>query len=936
MKFAGREKFGFKRSTGGLALLSGLLFCIAVCLSCNTTGKQKKMYRVGFSQCTMVNKWRQTMLEGMQRELSFHPEIKFIFKDANGHTEKQIEQIQELIDQQIDLLIVSPNEAAPITSIVEKAYEKGIRVIIIDRRTLSQHYTAYVGASNFEVGATAGAFANSILKGKGNVLEISDIPGSSADIDRHNGFTTNIARYPGIKYISKIYEAGDEHPSNENATRFLKLHPDIQLIFAQNDRLAFAAYTACKKLGLDQKIKIIGVDGLSGENGGIDLVEKGMLKATILYPTGGEEAILAALNILENKPYKKENLLTTTIIDSSNVRIMKLQAEKVTAQQKNIDRSQKKIEEQEIIANNQYNIIYAVSVSLALALILASVLFYYFQENKKINKRLALQNEEILSQRNQLIELGKQAKEATEAKIHFFTNISHEFKTPLTLILGPLDELLGNQKMPFKDHQYLTLIQKNVIRLLRLINQLIDFRKIEADKMKLAATENDLVLFTNEITEAFKELTRKRNIDLRVICKERTINLWFDVSMLDKVLFNLLSNAVKFTNDYGFIHIVLEKNTKENVAVIRVEDNGIGMSEEVANHAFELFYQGNITNQQGSGLGLSLSKELIYLHHGAISVSSKQGKGTSFEIRLPLGTGHLEKEEIVKEKPVEEARYFEQKIYSTEVEKTVTINENKADHPVLSDHSLLIVEDNPDLRNFLAEIFQNEYSIISADNGIAGLQQAFDNIPDIVISDVVLPGKDGFTIANTLKNDIRTSHIPVILLTAKTEIQQQIAGMKSLADAYVTKPFNVQFLKETIQSIVSNRSILREHYTSEINADAMSQNPKKLDRKFINEFSSIVEANYSNEDFSIEDLCKQMNISRVQLYRKVKALLDCSVNDYILNVRLQKAKYLLNSAGLTIAEIAYQVGFASPAYFSTVFKSKFGITPSNYKEKTKG
>ncbi|MEO7767339.1 MAG: substrate-binding domain-containing protein, partial [Ferruginibacter sp.] len=471
-----------------------------------------KTYTVGFSQCTMVNKWRQTMLEGMQRELAFHPELNFIFKDANGHTEKQIEQIQQLIDQEIDLLIVSPNEASPITSVVEKAFRKGIRVIIVDRRTLSENYTAYVGASNYEVGASAATFANSILKGKGNVLEISDIPGSSADIDRHKGFTESIKQYPGIRYVSKVYEEGDEHPSDKQGTRFLKTNPDIQLIFAQNDRLAYSAYNACKKMGLAEKIKIIGVDGLTGENGGINLVENGILNGTVLYPTGGEEAILTAVNILENKDFKKENRLTTTIIDSSNVRIMKLQTEKVLNQQKNIDRSQKKIEEQEIITNNQANIIYFVSISLALALILGFVLFYYLRENRKINARLALQNEEILNQRNQLIELAQQAREATDAKINFFTNISHEFRTPLTLILGPLEELMANAKIHFSDKQYLSLIQKNVIRLLRLVNQLIDFRKIESDKMKLSATENDLVLFSNEISDAFKEIAKKRNI----------------------------------------------------------------------------------------------------------------------------------------------------------------------------------------------------------------------------------------------------------------------------------------------------------------------------------------------------------------------------------------------------------------------------------------
>jgi signal transduction histidine kinase/AraC-like DNA-binding protein len=882
----------------------------------------------------MVNKWRQTMLADMQRELSFHPEINFVFKDANGNTQEQINQINELIDQKIDLLVVSPNVAAPITPIVEEAYQEGIKVIIVDRRTSSENYTAYVGASNYEVGQSAAAYANSILKGTGNVLEISDIPGSSADIDRHKGFIDQVKKSAGINFISKIFEAGDEYPSETNTIKFLKADPNIQLIFAQNDRLALSAYNACKSLGLDKAIKIIGVDGLAGANGGIDLVDRGIIKATILYPTGGGEAIQTAVNILESKPYQKQNRLATTVIDSANVRIMKLQSDKMLAQQNDIDRRQKKIEQQEIITKNQTTIIYATSISLALALIFGFILLYYLRENKKINLRLQQQNLEISNQRNQLIELSKKAKEASDAKINFFTNISHEFRTPLTLILAPLEELKNNARLDNTSKQLTALIQKNTFRLLKLINEIMDFRKIESDKMILQAEENDIVQFLDDIINNFKGLAKKRNIDLRLISKEPRMILWFDVSMLDKVMFNLLSNAFKFTNDDGFIYVSVEKNAKENTVVIKVEDSGIGMSQQVADKIFEPFYQGNINDRKSSGLGLSLSKEFIQLHHGSISVTSRKGEGTIFTIKLLPGKDHFEKEQLLSGKAPDEKLYSNERIFLREPEKNLTgvesfTNENK------SDNTILVIEDNDDLRNYLVQKLSETYYIIEAENGTTAIQMAFDNVPDLIISDVVLPGKDGFAITNILKSDMRTSHIPIMLLTVKTEMEHQIEGMKSKADAYIVKPFNFQFLLETIKSVLRNRETLREHYTSELPVELKSHAPKKLDKKFINDFASIVESNISNDKFNIDEICKTIGVSRIQLYRKVKALLGCNVNDYILAVRLQKAKYLLNESGMSIAEIADKVGFSSAAYFSTVFKNKFVVTPSEFRDKGK-
>jgi signal transduction histidine kinase/DNA-binding response OmpR family regulator len=904
--------------------------------SCKTPDTGKK-FKIGFSQCTGTDDWRKTMEAEMRRELSFHNNVELIYKNADGNSEKQIVQIEELIKENIDLLIISPNEVKPLTPITEKVYNKGIPVVVVDRRVDSKQYTAFVGASNFEVGQNAGIYAASILQRKGNVIEVTGIPDASPVIDRHNGFMDIIDRYPEIKYLKRIdnYATAINTPENapENEVeKFLKTNSNIDLIYAQNDFMAFDVYNICKKLGLEKKIKIIGIDGLPMKGDGIDMVENKYISATVLYPTGGQEAVATAVNILEKKPYKKENQLYTTIIDSTNIRITKLQNEKVLAQQADIDRSQKKIETQAIITSNQTKIIYAISMTLALALVMGSILFFSLRENKKINARLALQNEEIVNQRNQLIELGNKAKEATDAKFNFFTNISHELRTPLTLILGPLEEALSSPKLHFTVKSLLEMVKKNAIRLLRLVNQLMDFRKIEEAKMKLRASENNITEFVTEITNAFAEIATKKKISFRVDSKDTSLKVWFDVNMLDKILFNILSNAFKYTNDHGSITVSVDKDNTNTTAIIKIEDSGIGMGPETLEHAFDLFYQGNEGTYKGTGLGLALSKELITLHHGSIKIKSEKWKGATFEISMPLGKEHLEENETERETASYFLNYEDAKIYTNEAETLKSIPPEEVVSTTGKDYSILLIEDNMEIRLFLKSQLGKNYEIIEAENGNVGLNQAYEIVPDIIISDILLPGKDGMLITETLKNDIRTSHIPIIILTAKGSIEQQIEGLKLKADAYIVKPFNVQYLEETIKNLIRNRETLKYHYSSELpNESLRGTASKKIDRKFVNEFSSIVESNIANENFEVDDICKEIGISRVQLYRKVKAVLGLNINDYILSVRMQKAKYLLLNEDLTISEISFKVGFSSQAYFSTVFKSKFGATPSEYK-----
>lgn len=892
-----------------------------------------KKYRIAFSQCTGDDNWRRRMLADMKREMAFHPEIDFLYADAKDNSQLQAKQVKDLINKHIDLLMISPNEAQPLTGVVEDAFNKGIPVIVIDRTIASQLYTSFIGADNFEVGKMAGEYAAHLLNGNGKVIEVIGRPGSTPAIGRQKGFRESLSKYPGITIISEVYGNWLKDDASSELTKIKDKLMQADLVFAHNDVMALGTYSICKTLGIGNKVKILGVDGQPGPGSGLELVSDRMINATILYPTGGEEAIRTAFKILNGESFNKQNTLQTLVIDSTNVRPMQLQSGKIDEQQKDIEKQQELLKEQQNIYKGQTFFLYVTITALVLASLLGLIVLFAWRHNRRINRRLSASNVEILNQRNLLVEMTERAREATDAKFNFFTNISHELRTPLTLILGPLEDALGQAKLHFTIKNDLDFIYKNALRLLRIVNQLMDFRKIEHNKMRLRASENNLPTFVTEIANSFREMAKKKNISLQIYSRVNELSVWFDVNMLDKVLFNLLSNALKFTKEDGYVTVSTGKSKNGKEALIIVEDTGVGMTPEARKHAFDLFYQERGTTYKGSGLGLSLSKELIELHHGVIQLESEKWKGTRFEIYLPLDKAHLEADEMVNEAVTDTAVYEDLKIYSANISSPAPVHQEMDTTP--KEYSILLIEDNDDLRSFLKYRLQQNFDVYESDSGNTGLMLAYEVVPDLIICDITLPEYDGFSITRTLKGDVRSSHIPVVILTASGSMEKQITSLQLSADAFISKPFNLMYLEETIKSVLKNRKQLREHYTSEPFYDVKT-GVSKIDRRFINEFTAIVEKNIANDSFSVEDICKDTHVSRIQLNRKIKALLGINVNEYILNSRLQKAKYLLSNDDLTISEIAYKVGFASQAYFATVFKSKFFITPSEYKEKSKG
>ncbi|RXF70555.1 helix-turn-helix domain-containing protein [Arcticibacter tournemirensis] len=910
------------------ACLPGLMLIVFFISGCKQDSKKAK-FTIGFSQCVGSDLWRRTMLEEMKMELSLHPGANFLYEDANGNSARQIQQVRRLLDKGIDLLIISPNEARPLTPVVEQVYNQGIPVIVIDRKTASSLYTSYVGADNYQLGKMAGQYISSEARDRVNLVEIMGLPGSSPAIERDRGLNEAIKANKNIHLKAKVYGNWLKDHAEKQLWQIKEQVKDANYIFAQNDVMAAGARAVLNKLNLSASVKVIGVDALPGTGGGLEMVADKTLNASLLYPTGGKEAIVTAFHILNKEPFSRENNMQSLVIDSTNVQLMKLQWNKVNSQRKDIEQQQSLLEEQRAIYNSQQIVLNILVITLVLTIVLGGLASFSLMENRKINKSLEAKNMEILAQRNQLVEMSEKAEAATEAKLNFFTNISHEFRTPLTLMLSIADDLLKQERIP-DGGKNIHIIRKNAFRLLKLVNQLLDYRKIEYDKQKIRASENDLVSYVREIVDSFRHHAQKLDVQLNLLSQDREVKVWFDTQMLDKVFFNLISNSIKFSRDKGHVYVRIWQNGNGYVCV-EVEDNGIGMNPEETAQIFNQFYQADHTPTVGSGIGLSLSREIIRLHQGIIEVKSEKWKGSVFTVHLPLGNGHLSPAEIATTEGNTADLDQQSKIYTADLEPVFPAKKSEG-LASPKEFSILLVEDNDDLLQYLEEKLGEYFEVYTASNGPAALNLAFQWIPDLILSDVVIPNLSGKSLCEKLKSDFKTSHIPVILLTAQNSIEQQISGINAMADLYITKPFNFDFLLASIQNLIKNRLKLKEHFTSDISGPEKLALPKTLDRKFINDFNGIVEQNLSNEKFSVDDICREIGVSRVQLYRKVKALLGYSVSDYILNRRMKKAEYLLANEDYTIAEVTYLIGFANPNYFSTAFKARYGCSPSEFKK----
>ena len=722
-----------------------IIILLAIISSCSTG---EKKYRIGVSQCS-DDIWRDKQNTELKMAAYFHDNVELKFAAAYDSDERQIQQIDSLVNEGIDLLIVAPNQIATISPAIDRTFEKGIPVIVFERKTNSRKYTAYMGADNYEMGKIMGEYIATRLQGKGKLMEVMGLKGSSPSIERHNGFRDALKDYPQLEVIATLQGDWTEPTAYKQVKEWNLKYPDtnINLVFGMNDRSAIGARKAFSETQKSLPL-FCGIDGLPGENGGIQQVRDSLLEASYIYPTHGDQLLQLALDILDGKPYTKETSLVSALVTRDNARVLQLESEEVTRLSKNVEQLHLTADSylQQLASQRLFTLF---SFAFIILLLMLAFAFYLYNRQKK----------RILSERQKL----------EREQLNFYTQVSHELRTPLTLIEGPLTQL--------------------------------------------AETE-----------------------DLQNASKETT---------------NMLA--------------IVRRNTRQLTQLIN---------------------------------------KMLEVQVGGFQEASNTKTDDSY---------------VTKEISTESAP-----------------NILETDQP--QDTSVLIVDDNNDIREYLRTILQEKYQVFEAEDGQKGLALAQEQVPDIIISDVMMPVMNGLEFCQNIKMNEITSHIPVILLTARALNSHQIEGYKSGADAYITKPFQPDLLLARIGNLLRNRHLLKDLWGTSSNATkkedktATTENTPlssegTRENAFISRFKKVVEERMTDSELSVETIGSELGLSRVQLYRKVKALTGSSPVDLLRKARLNKAQQLLQTTDLSVSEIAYQVGFTSPSYFTKCYKDEYGKVP---------
>ena len=777
------------------------------------------------------------------------------------------------------------------------------------------------------------------MQGKGNVVELTGLGGATPAMERHQGFMAAISNFPDIKLIDKADAAWESGPAEVEMDNMLCRHPKIDAVYAHNDRIAPGAYRAAKKVGREKEMLFVGIDALPGKGNGLELVLDSVLNATFIYPTNGDKVMQLAMNILEKKPYPRETVMNTAVVDHTNAHVMQLQTTHISELDQKIETLNGRIGGYLSRVATQQVVMYGGLVILLLVAGLLLVVYKSLRSKNRLNRELSEQKKQLEEQRDklegqrdkleeqrdQLIQLSHQLEEATHAKLVFFTNISHDFRTPLTLVADPVEHLLADKTLNGDQHRMLMLIQRNVNILLRLVNQILDFRKYENGMMEYTPVPVDILSSFEGWNESFLAAARKKHIHFSFDKMADTdYHTLADVEKLERIYFNLLSNAFKFTPENGKVTVRLSPLTKEDGRWIRftVANTGSMISVEHIRNIFDRFYRIDM-HHAGSGIGLALVKAFVELHKGTISVESDEKQGTIFTVDLPMQTCEVT---VSVDSPLSSS--IGASVSSALNNAQVAEEEEPEKDYDSSKPSVLVIDDNADIRSYVYSLLHTDYTVIEAADGSDGIRKAMKYVPDLIISDVMMPGIDGIECCRRLKSELQTCHIPVILLTACSLDEQRIQGYDGGADSYISKPFSSQLLLARVRNLIDSHRRLKQFFGDR--HTLAKEDVCDMDKNFVEKFKSLLDAKLGDSNLNVEDLGKDMGLSRVQLYRKIKSLTNYSPNELLRIARLKKAASLLASSDMTVAEIGYEVGFSSPSYFTKCYKEQFGESPTDF------
>lgn len=923
-----------------------LIIYVAIIVLLTGCAQQPRKYVIGVSQCS-EDIWRDKLNDELKMGEYLNDSLIVKLASSNDDNVLQNKQINQFVDEGVDLLIVSPNQLSAISKAVERAYDKGIPVILYDRKTNSDKYTAFIGCDNYTIGKSMGTFIAQQLQGKGRIVEISGLEGSSPALERHRGFMDAIKPYPGLQVVASEGGNWKEEGGIQAMKRILKQTQDFDYVFAHNDRLAWGAYVAARQMRVKRNYKYTGVDGMATEGGGLELVRDGIFEASYLYPTKGDEVIALAMKILKHQPYERDNYLSTSIITQANAALTLMEARDAERQARNLKALHKQVDQYLSDYNSQKVMLIGLCLFLFVCLAAAALIFRGYLIKVKLNETLAKTNGELkrlnveLGEKNEEMKrLNEEVLELTHSRLVFFTNISHELRTPLTLIADPVEMLLEDTGIKGKSRELLKMVQRNALALQQLVSNILDFRKIQNGKMDLKLYRFDIVKTLTMWVGDFQLTAERKQIRLHLDVDDLkgSHEMIADQEKISRIVFNLLSNALKYTPAGGEIFVSL----KDEGANLRldVRDTGKGISQDEADKIFERFFQAKGA-ASGTGIGLALVKSFVELHHGEARVESEPGKGSDFIVVIPreqegdsqvihndvdivdnsANASASEGKNVVDESVLQ---YIDDGDRSRgKVQQLVSENTNRP--------TVLVIDDNTDIRQYERTLLQDEYIVLEAADGKEGLSVAMKEVPDLVICDVMMPVMDGLEFTEQLKTNTATSHIPVIMLTAKNLEEHRAEGYEHGADSYITKPFHSKVLLARIENLLRQRQLLKNLYqgTKEAEKEISEAHLEDRDKQFLKQLQAIIQKNLSYSEFGVEDMGQQIGLSRVQLYRKVKAMTGSSVVDLLRKARLAKARRLLETRSMSVSEVAYEVGFSAPSYFTKCFKEEYGMLPGD-------